>query len=127
MSKVSRDAAEIARYISSFLNDYAPSQLTNSENTLHGYETALTLYIAYFGAFIVDRNSNITMSFGLNRNANIFVGIYDTPSRTYLKTWDGFSGGLSIGVSPGRDTNVVGHIINRSSDPLTVTWARFVY
>lgn len=80
-----------------------------------------------YGAFIVDRNSKITMSFGLNRNANIFAGIYDTPSSTYLKTWDGFSGGLSIGVSPGRDTNVVGHIVNRSSDPLTVTWASFVY
>lgn len=50
MGKVSKDAAEIARYISSFLNDYAPSQLTNSENTLHGYETALTLYVAYLEA-----------------------------------------------------------------------------
>ena len=43
MSKVNQEAIDIAKYISSFLCDYAPSQLTNSENTLHSYETALGL------------------------------------------------------------------------------------
>ena len=43
MSKVNQEAIDIAKYISSFLCDYAPSQLTNSENTLHTYETALGL------------------------------------------------------------------------------------
>lgn len=47
MSKSNQEAVDIARYISSFLCDYAPSQLTNSENTLHSYEIALTLYIGY--------------------------------------------------------------------------------
>ena len=51
MSKVNQEAIDIAKYISSFLCDYAPSQLTNSENTLHSYETALTLYIGYLEDF----------------------------------------------------------------------------
>jgi site-specific recombinase XerD len=51
MSKSNLEAADIAKYISSFLCDYAPSQLTNSENTLRGYETTLTLYIGYLEDF----------------------------------------------------------------------------
>lgn len=47
MSRASQEAVDIAKHISFFLCDYAPSQLTNSENTLHSYETALTLYIGY--------------------------------------------------------------------------------
>ncbi len=94
---------------------YPPRTLNNGE--------IMTLYRPGGGVYVVNKNCNITMSFGLNRNANIFAGIYETPSSTYLKTWSGFSGGLSIGATPSRDTNVVGHIINRSSDPITVTWA----
>lgn len=98
-------------------NNYPPRTLINGE--------CMTLDLPGVGVFIVNKNCNITMSFGLNRNANIFAGIYETPSSTYLKTWSGFSGGLSIGATPSRDTNVVGHICNRSSDPITVTWASF--
>lgn len=47
MSKSNQEAVAIAKYISSFLCDYAPLQLTNSENTIHSYEVALTLYIGY--------------------------------------------------------------------------------
>ena len=42
-----KDAMELSRYISEFLTDYAPAQLTNSEHTLKSYETTLTLYIGY--------------------------------------------------------------------------------
>lgn len=41
------EAVELARHISSFISDYAPSQLTNSRHTLRSYESALTLYIGY--------------------------------------------------------------------------------
>ncbi len=47
MSKSNQEAVDIAKYISSFLCDYAPSQLTNSKHTLRSYEIALTLYIGY--------------------------------------------------------------------------------
>ena len=51
MSKSRQEAADIAKYISTFLCDYAPSHLTNSENTLHSYEIALTLYIGFLEDF----------------------------------------------------------------------------
>lgn len=60
MSKSSQEAVDIAKYISSFLCDYAPSQLTNSEHTLHGYETALTLYIGYLEDFCGIRPSSFS-------------------------------------------------------------------
>ena len=41
------EAVELAGYISSFISDYAPSQLTNSAHTLRSYESALILYLAY--------------------------------------------------------------------------------
>jgi len=41
------EAARIARYISDFLDDYAPNFLTNSAHTLKSYEDALTLYIMF--------------------------------------------------------------------------------
>lgn len=47
MNKSNQEAVAIAKYISSFLCDYAPLQLTNSENTIHSYEVALTLYVGY--------------------------------------------------------------------------------
>lgn len=47
MTKKNEQAIEISRYIASFLNDYAPSHLTNSEHTLRAYESAITFYIGY--------------------------------------------------------------------------------
>ena len=41
------EAQELARYISTFVSEYAPKQLTNSPHTLHAYETALTLYVGF--------------------------------------------------------------------------------
>lgn len=55
-------------------DNYPPRTLINGE--------LMTLDLPGTGVFIVDKNSNITMSFGLNRNANIFAGIYETPSGT---------------------------------------------
>ena len=78
MSKTGKDAAEIARYISSFLNDYAPSQLTNSENTLHGYETALTLYIAYLEACGTTVSSFSAKCFEQETIENWLVWLADT-------------------------------------------------
>ena len=46
-NKINNDAIELSRYISEFLNDYTPSHLTNSDNTVKSYETALTLYVGY--------------------------------------------------------------------------------
>lgn len=47
MNKPKREAVEISRYISSFLKEYAPRQLTNSSHTLKSYETTLSLFIGY--------------------------------------------------------------------------------
>lgn len=47
MKKKTNDALEICKYISVFIIDYAPSQITSSIHTLRSYETTLTLYIEY--------------------------------------------------------------------------------
>ena len=47
MSRINAKSLDLARAISEFLSDYAPMHLTNSQHTLHSYETALTLYIGY--------------------------------------------------------------------------------
>jgi len=41
------EAYQIAKYISDFLNDYAPSFLTTSEHTLKSYKDALVLYVLF--------------------------------------------------------------------------------
>jgi len=47
MKKANTQAQELARYIDTFLNDYAPAQKTSSQHTLKSYKTALTLYIGF--------------------------------------------------------------------------------
>jgi len=47
MKKSSNEALKIARYINTFLNDYAHSQRTRSEHTLKSYNVALTLYLGF--------------------------------------------------------------------------------
>ncbi len=47
MSRMNPKPHELARIVSEFLTEYAPLHLTNSEHTMHSYETALTLYIGY--------------------------------------------------------------------------------
>ena len=44
MKKTSKESIIIARHISCFLNEYAPSQKTDSIHTLRAYQTALRLY-----------------------------------------------------------------------------------
>lgn len=44
------EAYQLAKYISDFLNDYAPSFLTTSEHTLKSYKDALTLYVVFLEA-----------------------------------------------------------------------------
>lgn len=41
------EAVIFSRYISTFLYDYAPSQLTHSEHTIKSYKDAMTLYVKY--------------------------------------------------------------------------------
>ena len=45
--KKNDEAYQFAKYISDFLNDYAPSFLTNSQCTLKSYKDALVLYISF--------------------------------------------------------------------------------
>jgi len=45
--KASKEAIKIARYINTFLTEYAPLHKTNSEHTLKSYEYALSLYIEF--------------------------------------------------------------------------------
>ena len=52
----SNDAVMISRFISEFLYDYAPNQLTQSECTLKSYKDALTLYVQFL------ENESITPS-----------------------------------------------------------------
>ncbi|MDO4978452.1 MAG: tyrosine-type recombinase/integrase [Eubacteriales bacterium] len=47
MKKANKEACELAGYIYSFLNDYAPNQRTSSNHTLKSYSIALTLYIGF--------------------------------------------------------------------------------
>lgn len=47
MKKPTNEAVKLARYISSFLNDYAPSRLTMSGHTLRSYRYTLVLYLVY--------------------------------------------------------------------------------
>ncbi len=62
MSRSDQEALTIARYISSFLCEYAPSLLTNSENTMRGYEIALTLYIGFLEDFCNIKPSEFSKS-----------------------------------------------------------------
>jgi len=45
--RATKESVVIAKYISTFLNDYMPSQKTKSGYTVKSYDEALTLYIAF--------------------------------------------------------------------------------
>lgn len=47
MKRASREAVEISRCIASFLETYAPSHRTSSDNTLRSYRCALMLYVTF--------------------------------------------------------------------------------
>lgn len=47
MKKSNEASLEICRYISLFITDYAPSQITSSVHTLRAFETTLTVYVDY--------------------------------------------------------------------------------
>jgi len=47
MNKREKEAILFCRYISEFLNNYAPNFLSQSEHTIRSYKNALTLYILY--------------------------------------------------------------------------------
>lgn len=47
MKKATKEGILIARYISSFLNEYVPSQKTDSAHTIRSYQYALRLYMVF--------------------------------------------------------------------------------
>lgn len=47
MKRATNESIKIAGYISQFLNEYAPSQKTNSAHTLRSYQNALALYLTF--------------------------------------------------------------------------------
>ncbi|MEH7361196.1 tyrosine-type recombinase/integrase [Priestia megaterium] len=47
MKKANVEARELAQYIHTFLDNYAPTQKTTSQHTLKSYNIALTLYIGF--------------------------------------------------------------------------------
>jgi len=47
MKRVAKENIQIGKHISGFLNDYVPSQKTNSQNTLKSYRYALILYMTF--------------------------------------------------------------------------------
>lgn len=47
MKRATNESMIIARHINAFLNEYVPSQKTNSSHTLKSYQYALTLYIGF--------------------------------------------------------------------------------
>ena len=47
MMKATNESVEIARHISRFLNEYVPSQKTNSCHTMKAYQYALQLYVSF--------------------------------------------------------------------------------
>lgn len=47
MKKPTNEAIILARYISEFLNEYVPSQKTDSEHTLKSYKNSLMLYMTF--------------------------------------------------------------------------------
>ena len=44
MKKATKESIKLAGYISRFLNEYAPTQKTNSSNTLRSYQNAFSLF-----------------------------------------------------------------------------------
>lgn len=91
-----------------------------SQTLYNGYTMVLN---NYGSSFIVPANATISMSFGLNRNINIFAGISETVWNSYLNSWQGYTGGLGISARTTKLENIIGEIQNLSSDPVTVTWA----
>ena len=63
MTKINPQAVEIAKYISIFIEDYAPFYLTNSKHTIRSYETALTYYIGFLDECGVKSNEFSAESF----------------------------------------------------------------
>ena len=77
--------------------------------------------------FSVSSGQTVHMSFGLNRNATVLSEIYDLTHNTILSEKNGLTGGRSMSTPITRKARVCGFITNYSSDPLTVTWAKFEF
>ena len=60
MKKSNEAALEICRYISLFITDYVPSQITNSVHTLRAFETTLTIYVNYLESVCKIKPENLS-------------------------------------------------------------------
>ena len=47
MKKSSKESIALSRHVTAFLNEYVPSQKTDSMHTLRSYKNALTLYLVF--------------------------------------------------------------------------------
>ena len=61
MKKPTSESLEIAKYIHTFIADYAPTHKTNSGNTLKSYRNALTLYLTFLEKEMHITPSNLCM------------------------------------------------------------------
>jgi len=59
MKKSTKEGIRIARYIASFLNEYAPAQKTSSVHTLRSYHDALALYMVFLETAKGIRHENL--------------------------------------------------------------------
>ncbi len=57
MKRPTAESMEIAKYIHTFITDYAPVHMTTSEHTLKNYQTSLILYLTF-----LEKEQNITPS-----------------------------------------------------------------
>ena len=72
MKKPTSESLEIAKYIHTFIADYAPTHKTNSGNTLKSYRNALTLYLTF-----LEKEMHITPS-------NLCIDCF---SLEYIEKW----------------------------------------
>lgn len=72
--------------------------------------------------FYTHANNTITFTFGLNQNANISAGIVS--GSTTLKSWTGFTGGLSISGTMRKNGEFYAWVRNGSANTIVITYAK---
>lgn len=72
--------------------------------------------------FYTNANNNVTLSFGLDTNANVSAGL--VAGNTTFKSWSGFTGGLSISGKMPYTGNFYAYVRNASSSTIAITWAK---
>lgn len=101
----------------STIQDYDPATLYNGET--------MFLTDKQNSDFFITKNSFMTMEFGLNRNASMsaYIHCYTTDQACAYK--EGVMGGCSISAPAPYTSYYYGVIRSASTEPVTVTYARF--